>query len=503
MLEEKRLKIRLIQQRKISEKELIDLNDLPQEIPLTLSIGHRVYTHICHPEEGVFLGTIAAVDPVEHTYRVVFDRSSIGSHTVHDYEIKSVSPIQTIPIKAYIQTYRPKVNQPNQSFNISPKTTITPNSTIINLSGYSNCGGVNNLLMDDLNTLNASNPAFALMIQSSLDPVQSVGYTTCKQGNESLQDLNSRFQSQTGACTSNGKLGGFPIHFLLMITRLNKILNAKKEFILKLNELNTEAERIKANDQEYSREFRATYASLVSDLGKLNNDLNDYSTGVQRFCEQFSSEFKFNSSLAKTENFSARFSANEHVDLKKYYLNESVDLISKLNRNENETENNNKAHIEDNMNKINLNENSLSNQSDVESLSLKFKSKHISELVIKLTSLMLQIKDFVNSTSKNMNLNLSDNKHKDDSSGSSQNSEQHSPTPSEQHSPTPAPSLPLCTKTLNDSINEIKKGLKSSSNAELFEDKIQVHINHIQSVLCHYNKLHSFKYALETQLDHE
>ncbi len=32
-------KIRLIQQRKVSEKELLDLKDLPQEIPVTLSIG--------------------------------------------------------------------------------------------------------------------------------------------------------------------------------------------------------------------------------------------------------------------------------------------------------------------------------------------------------------------------------------------------------------------------------------------------------------------------------
>ena len=55
MLEEKRQKIRLIQQRKVSEKELIDYKDLPQEIPLTLSIGHRVYSHICQPEEGIVI----------------------------------------------------------------------------------------------------------------------------------------------------------------------------------------------------------------------------------------------------------------------------------------------------------------------------------------------------------------------------------------------------------------------------------------------------------------
>lgn len=120
MLEEKRQKIRLIQQRKLSEKDqqLLDLKDLPPEIPLTLSIGHRVYAHICNKEAaGVFLGTIRAIDPCEHTYRVVFDRASIGSHTVYDFEIKSLTPIQTIPTKAYLQTYRPP----------KPSQPITPN----------------------------------------------------------------------------------------------------------------------------------------------------------------------------------------------------------------------------------------------------------------------------------------------------------------------------------------------------------------------------------------
>ena len=157
MLEEKRQKIRLIQQRKVNEKELVDFKDLPQEIPLTLSIGHRVYSHITYPEEGVFLGTIAAVDPCEHTYRVVFDRISIGSLTVFDYSIKSLSAVQTIPIKAYIQTYRPKIasNVTSQSLILTPnKSFLTPNT--------------HNFLLEDLKSANINNSAFAttLLLQN-------------------------------------------------------------------------------------------------------------------------------------------------------------------------------------------------------------------------------------------------------------------------------------------------------------------------------------------------
>lgn len=228
MLEEKRQKIRLIQQRKVNEKELADFKDLPQEIPLTLSIGHRVYAHITNPEEGVFLGTIAAVDPIEYTYRVVFDRQSLGSQTVNDYEIKSVSQAQTIPIKAYIQTYRPKVNA-NSSLALTPnklnavlnssQSLMTPNSNL-NLGSTS----FNNLLADDLNSLNMTNPnVAALLFQSNIDPMLGIG-SPFKLGNESIGDLRSQFQTPqphaSNGSVSNGNgglLGGYFILDLFLL----------------------------------------------------------------------------------------------------------------------------------------------------------------------------------------------------------------------------------------------------------------------------------------------
>ena len=77
-----------------------------------------------------------------------------------------------------------------------------------------------------------------------------------------------------------------------MITRLNKILNIKKESVSKLNLMNAEAERIKANNLQFTKEFQTNYALLVLDLEKLNKDLLDYLSGVQRYCEEFAPEFK-------------------------------------------------------------------------------------------------------------------------------------------------------------------------------------------------------------------
>lgn len=398
MIEEKRQKIRLIQQRKISETEMIDLKDLPQEIPVTLSIGHRVYTHICHPEEGVFLGTIAAVDPVEHTYRVVFDRLNIGSLTVHDYEIKSVTPVQTIPTKAYIQTYRPKSISYNNSINLS---TLSSQSYLKTSSS----------IIDE-----------CLELQLNANP---------------LSELNE---------SNSGRLGCFPVPLLLTVTRLHKILNVKKDDLKKLNELNSEAEKLKASNQKYTKEFQTKYAQVINELENLNKDLKDYLYGVQNYCEE-TPDAKLEDNLFK---------------MKSYYSSQSIELLGSLSNGGNK--------LEDNLDKIKLSETN-ENRSD-KILASKFRSTHLSNLFIKMTSLMLQLKDLANTADKK-------------SSPESKNFVDFSEKDS-------LPFMSFSVKSLNESIEDIKNSLKSSENVELFEDKIQVHINHIQSVLCNYNKLYAF-----------
>ena len=422
MLEEKRQKIRLIQQRKVSEKELIDYKDLPQEIPLTLSIGHRVYSHICQPEEGVFLGTIAAVDPCDHTYRVVFDRASLGSQTVYDYEIKSVTPVQTIPIRAYIQTYRPKLNSSQNQ--ISNKITNPQQTNQINL------------LIDDLNSINAmNNPAFAaLMLQSNLDPVLGISSPF-----DNLNEITSQCQTplkNSGVLTNatSGILGGFPIRLLLMITRLNKILNIKREMVTKLADLNTKAERMKANNQQCTKEFQTNYAVSVLELEKLNKDLTDYLNGVQRYCEEFAPEFKFSTNEMTIECQTQQVQFSKIEEIKEKLQIETVDIVEKLNTIE-----------------------------ITPKPTKKITSKKILNLITKLTSLLLNLREYINSTTK------------------------------DSHSNGLFP--PYYIKFVNESVLEIKQSLGNDKTALLFEDMVQVHVNHIQASLSRYNKLHAFKYS--------
>ena len=51
--------------------------------------------HICvmstarlrKPQDGLFTGTIEALDTVDNTYRVTFDKPGLGTHSIPDYEV--------------------------------------------------------------------------------------------------------------------------------------------------------------------------------------------------------------------------------------------------------------------------------------------------------------------------------------------------------------------------------------------------------------------------------
>jgi hypothetical protein len=84
-LERKRAKIRLLQQRKTAD--VTNCKDLPGEIPLQLVIGTKVTARLRRPQDGLFNGSIDAVDTSNNTYRITFERTGLGTHSVPDYEV--------------------------------------------------------------------------------------------------------------------------------------------------------------------------------------------------------------------------------------------------------------------------------------------------------------------------------------------------------------------------------------------------------------------------------
>ncbi|KAL5006694.1 hypothetical protein ScPMuIL_015500 [Solemya velum] len=234
-LEQKRNKIRLLQQRKMSE--LSSFKDLPDEIPMHLVIGTKITARLRKPQDGLFTGTVEALDTVDNTYRITFDRPGLGTHSIPDYEVLSNEPQDSIPLTAFQYRHRP---QRQQAIYSPPR--FVPN-------------------------LGSPNP------QLDNDPLLSGS------------PFKGRLMSLEG-----GTYGGFPIKFLVVVTRLSKILGIKKEWIKQIRDMNTQAEKLKSYQQPITVEFQRKYANIILELEKLNKDLNEYLLAVQQYCQELAPE---------------------------------------------------------------------------------------------------------------------------------------------------------------------------------------------------------------------
>ncbi|XP_032876519.1 protein lin-9 homolog isoform X1 [Amblyraja radiata] len=226
-LQHKRQKIRVLQQRKVTE--LSQYKDLPDEIPLPLVIGTKVTARLRGDHDGLFTGQIDAVDTINATYRVTFDRTGLGTHTVPDYEVLSNETHETMPITAFAQKQRPSryyLTPPRLPYTTSGQSPITDNDPLLGQSPW----------------------------KSKL------------------------------SATDGDTLGGFPIEFLIQVTRLSKILMIKKEHIKQLKEMNTDAEKLKSYSASIGIDFQKRYATIVLELEQLNKDLNKVLNKVQQFC---------------------------------------------------------------------------------------------------------------------------------------------------------------------------------------------------------------------------
>ncbi|KAL3052511.1 protein lin-9 homolog [Trematomus bernacchii] len=229
-LRQKRQKMRLLQQRKLSD--VSNCKDLPDEIPLPLIIGTKVTARLRGIHDGLFTGQIDAVDTSAATYRVTFDRSGLGTHTVPDYEVLSNEPNETMPISAFAQKHR--ISRYMHNVMTPPRGPYPSGTTPV--------------LMD----------------------------------NDPLINLSPWRNKLPGA--EGDTLGGFPVKFLVQVTRLSKILMIKKEHIKHLKEMNTEAEKLKSYSMPIDLDFQKRYATTVLELEQLNKDLNKVLHEVQQFC---------------------------------------------------------------------------------------------------------------------------------------------------------------------------------------------------------------------------
>ena len=108
-LNKKRMKIRFLQQRKTAG-ESSQYKDLPEDIPMQLTIGSQVTARLrsAGQQDGLFSGRVAAVDTSNSTYRVTFDREGLGTHSIPDYEVLSSDPPEMISLSSFLTHARPR-----------------------------------------------------------------------------------------------------------------------------------------------------------------------------------------------------------------------------------------------------------------------------------------------------------------------------------------------------------------------------------------------------------
>lgn len=234
-LEKKRNKIRALQQRKATD--MVSFKDLPPEIPMQLVIGTKVTARLRKPQDGLFTGSIDAVDTSNNTYRITFERQGLGTHSVPDYEVLSNEPPETMTISTF-QNKRPNRN------GISP---------------------------------------FSIHGSAKSSP-----FSTLKHKRDPLLSVSMLFKPNLQS--SEGKVGGFPIRLLQKMVLVTKILSAKRTKIKLLKTMNTEAEKFNSFEMDIPEDFERRYAGILIDLEKLNRDLQNYLDEMQLYCQQIAPE---------------------------------------------------------------------------------------------------------------------------------------------------------------------------------------------------------------------
>lgn len=238
-LERRRQKIRLLQSRKCGDISFV--RDLPSEIPLTLPVGTKVTARLRHPQDGVFTGTVEAIYSLSSEYRIAFDRTGLGTHSVPDFEVYPTEPAETIPVSSITQNFRQKIN--GLCYVPSPIT----------------------------NRFNRSDPLLA----ASLDSMHKL--------------KNFVFPKES--------IGGFQLKLLELIVRARKTIAAKQMKLSRLKSMNTEAEMYKSFNEPFPEDYQQRYASIIIGMEKLNRDNQQYLSQIQSYTRDLTKDSRIEAML--------------------------------------------------------------------------------------------------------------------------------------------------------------------------------------------------------------
>ncbi|EFO23482.2 DIRP family protein [Loa loa] len=205
--------------------------ELPLRLPPPLIIGAKIYARVRTPKDGIYAGTIDAILPA--SYRVVFDKEEmIPPMIIKDSEVMSAQTIELLSINYFLEQNR---------------SAIPPS-----LIRFGHAGVL---------------PKFADVSSSSRSPT----------GLDSIRKP-TRIRDE--------KVGNFPVRMLVILVKLNKLIEVKRTLVKSLTELNMEAEKMNMITDSYPIAFQRRYAQVVIDIETVNRQLQSYLNAVNEYCNQ-------------------------------------------------------------------------------------------------------------------------------------------------------------------------------------------------------------------------
>ncbi|KAL3314703.1 Protein lin-9 [Cichlidogyrus casuarinus] len=280
-LNDKREKIRTLQSTRSVQLEF--LRDLPDDmhVPMPLIIGTRITARVRYPTDGLYTGKVDAIDALRHCYRVTFEKENLGTRSIPDYEVLSIYPQETIPLSAYKTQHKASRNLFMSPARLLAQSALQGKRHHMHHHKYGHAGEMSaaDCPMCQQNQ-NLSTP-LKLPSISSGDVAASMGNAALKMGEPTGSGL---FLNEADI------YGGYPMKFLVMVTKLSKILEVKKRCVDELRELNSDAERKLSVQETISIDFQHAYLTIVVQLERLNKELNQYLAHVLQYANEIAQE---------------------------------------------------------------------------------------------------------------------------------------------------------------------------------------------------------------------
>uniref|UniRef100_A0A0N4Z2D7 DIRP domain-containing protein n=1 Tax=Parastrongyloides trichosuri TaxID=131310 RepID=A0A0N4Z2D7_PARTI len=229
-IEMKRNKLRMIYNGNINILQPDWASDLPLKIPRPLAVGMNVFVRLTKPIIGVYYGRIDAVH--ENSFRIIFENDkNLSPMMVDDINVMPEVLPELVSVQSFIDQYR---NNSHKSILGRDVFIQEKDKKIFDLKEE----------FDDSGTVKHPPP-------------------------RNLANI-------TTSTVKDDKVGNFPVRMLVLLVKLHKLVDMKKELVSHLDLLNGEAEKCHLVSGEYPFELQQTYAKLIIQLENINETTQNY-----------------------------------------------------------------------------------------------------------------------------------------------------------------------------------------------------------------------------------